>query len=95
MFWRHRTPIDGTGRAPIDRFCTTALVAAALWVRNGAVQDGRGVSGRCAATGERHVTQRELASRLGKPQSFVSEYERGQRRVDVVEFAGHLAGARC
>jgi transcriptional regulator with XRE-family HTH domain len=26
-----------------------------------------------------------LAARLGKPQSFVSEYERGQRRVDVVE----------
>jgi hypothetical protein len=26
-----------------------------------------------------------IAARLGKPQSFVSEYERGQRRVDVVE----------
>ena len=31
------------------------------------------------------VTQQELAKRLAKPQSFVSEYERGQRRVDVVE----------
>ena len=25
----------------------------------------------------------ELAARLGKPQSFVSEYERGQRRGDL------------
>jgi transcriptional regulator with XRE-family HTH domain len=32
-----------------------------------------------------NVTQQELAARLGKPQSFVSEYERGQRRVDVFE----------
>ncbi|MFV3077230.1 helix-turn-helix domain-containing protein [Niveispirillum fermenti] len=33
-----------------------------------------------------HVTQQELASRLGKPQSFISSYENGQRRVDVLEF---------
>jgi transcriptional regulator with XRE-family HTH domain len=32
-----------------------------------------------------NVTQQGLAARLGKPQSFVSEYEWGQRRVDVVE----------
>jgi hypothetical protein len=32
-----------------------------------------------------NVTQQELAARLGKPQSFVPEYERGQRGVDVVE----------
>lgn len=32
------------------------------------------------------VTQLELARRLGKPQSFVSAYERGQRRVDLLEF---------
>lgn len=32
------------------------------------------------------VTQDELASRLGKPQSFVSKSERRQRRIDVVEF---------
>ena len=31
-------------------------------------------------------TQVELARRLGKPQSFVSAYESGQRRVDVIEF---------
>jgi Helix-turn-helix len=43
--------------------------------------------GACLATARRraNVTQQELAARLGKPQSFVSEYERGQRRVDVVE----------
>ena len=33
-----------------------------------------------------NVTQVELAARLRKPQSFVSDYERGQRRVDIAEF---------
>jgi len=32
------------------------------------------------------VTQAELARRIGQPQSFVSKYERQERRVDVVEF---------
>ena len=32
------------------------------------------------------LTQVELSSRLGKPQSYVSKYERGERRIDVVEF---------
>ena len=32
------------------------------------------------------ITQQELARRLGKPQSFVSKYERRERRLDVVEF---------
>ena len=32
------------------------------------------------------VTQIELAQRLGKTQGFVSTIERGDRRVDVIEF---------
>lgn len=32
------------------------------------------------------ISQSETAMRLGKPQSFVSKYERGERRLDVVEF---------
>lgn len=32
------------------------------------------------------VTQVELADRMGKPQSFVSKVERGERRLDVIEF---------
>lgn len=32
------------------------------------------------------ITQAELAEKLGRPQSFVSKYERGERRLDVVEF---------
>lgn len=32
------------------------------------------------------VSQVELAARLGKTQSIVSQIERGVRRVDVVEF---------
>jgi DNA-binding XRE family transcriptional regulator len=32
------------------------------------------------------LTQAQLAERLGRPQSFVSKYETGERRLDVVEF---------
>jgi transcriptional regulator with XRE-family HTH domain len=32
------------------------------------------------------LTQRELADRLHRPQSFVAKYEGGERRIDVVEF---------
>ena len=35
---------------------------------------------------ERGFTQVDLANRLRRPQSFVSKYERGERRLDVVEF---------
>jgi transcriptional regulator with XRE-family HTH domain len=38
------------------------------------------------------LTQAELSSRLNRPQSFVSKYERGERRLDVVEF-GEVAHA--
>jgi transcriptional regulator with XRE-family HTH domain len=31
------------------------------------------------------LTQAELAQRLSHPQSYVSKYERGERRLDVVE----------
>lgn len=32
------------------------------------------------------LTQAEVASELKQPQSFVSKYERGERRLDVIEF---------
>lgn len=32
------------------------------------------------------LSQAEVARRLGGPQSFVSKYEAGERRLDVVEF---------
>jgi len=32
------------------------------------------------------LTQLDVANRLGRPQSFVSKYESGERRLDVVEF---------
>lgn len=31
------------------------------------------------------LTQVELAEKLARPQSFVSKYERGERRLDLVE----------
>ena len=39
-----------------------------------------------AARQQANMTQVELAWRLGKPQSFISAFEAGKRRVDVVEF---------
>lgn len=32
------------------------------------------------------LTQTVLSKKIGKPQSFVSKYESGQRRLDVIEF---------
>ncbi len=36
-------------------------------------------------------TQQDLAKRLKKPQSFVSSYEAGQRRIDLLEFLRIMA----
>jgi transcriptional regulator with XRE-family HTH domain len=38
-----------------------------------------------AARDRAGLTQTELAKLLRKPQSFVSNYERGNRRIDVLE----------
>lgn len=35
---------------------------------------------------QKEVTQLQLAEALGRPQSFVSKYESGERRLDVLEF---------
>ena len=32
------------------------------------------------------LTQQKVADRLKRPQSFVSKYENGERRLDVVEY---------
>jgi transcriptional regulator with XRE-family HTH domain len=54
-----------------------------VWVR----PDEHRVVGQALAElrGRAGVTQEEIARRLGKPQSFVSSYESGQRRIDVLE----------
>jgi transcriptional regulator with XRE-family HTH domain len=45
------------------------------------------VGAALAAVRERAgLTQQQLAKLLRKPQSFVSSYENGQRRIDVLEF---------
>jgi transcriptional regulator with XRE-family HTH domain len=45
------------------------------------------VVGACLAAARQraNLTQVEMAERLGRTQTFVSEIERGQRRVDVLE----------
>ena len=42
----------------------------------------------------RCVTQMELAKAVGKPQSFVSKVESGERRLDVVELLQLLSAMR-
>ncbi|MGQ0651316.1 MAG: helix-turn-helix domain-containing protein [Betaproteobacteria bacterium] len=39
-----------------------------------------------AAREARGITQEEVARRLGRPQSYVSKAEMGERRLDVVEY---------
>ena len=58
--------------------------AAAKWVQ----PEHHKVVGAALAAARRkaNLTQTELAALLGKPQSVVSGYEAGKRRVDVVEF---------
>jgi len=34
----------------------------------------------------RKLTQWDVAQKLGRPQSFVSKYESGERLLDVIEF---------
>jgi len=43
-----------------------------------------------AARARAGVTQQQLADLLDKPQSFVSKYENGERRLDVAEFLAIL-----
>ena len=42
----------------------------------------------CAFRSEAGLRQIDLADRLGKPQSFVSKYESGERRLDLIELRG-------
>ncbi len=45
------------------------------------------LSALVAARKDKGITQQALAKKLKKPQSYVSKFENGERRLDVVEFA--------
>lgn len=40
------------------------------------------------------ITQEELASRLDRPQSYVSKYENGERKLDFIEVLEVCAALR-
>ena len=42
-----------------------------------------------------NLTQVQLASTLKKPQSFISKYEKGERRLDVIEFLDIARAIGC
>lgn len=54
-----------------------------MWVR----PNDQKIVGQCLARARLRAgfTQQQLAKQLAKPQSFVSAYEQGQRRIDVME----------
>ena len=57
--------------------------ARAVWVQQ---REYIAVGAVLASSRERAgLTQQQLAKLLRKPQSFVSNYERGQRRIDILE----------
>ena len=41
---------------------------------------------------ESGVSQRELARRIGRTQTYVSKIERGDQRMDIVELLAYCAG---
>ena len=47
---------------------------------------GRFIEMLIAARKEANMTQTDLAIKLGREQSYVSKFERRERRLDIVEF---------
>jgi transcriptional regulator with XRE-family HTH domain len=44
---------------------------------------------------KQNLTQKEVAARLKKPQSYVSKYETGERRLDIVELLDVCEAINC
>lgn len=77
-------------KSEIQGFCVPCLpVSRGVRVEKTLHSDahGRLVALLVAARRHARLTQAELAARLDRPQQFVSNYESGQRRIDLVELA--------
>ena len=48
-----------------------------------------------AARSQVGLTQSDVALRLGRPQSFVSKYENGERTLDLIEFLDVCSVLSC
>lgn len=49
------------------------------------VEDKKVLENLRKARGEAGLKQEDVAQKLGKPQSYISKIERGERRIDVVK----------
>lgn len=43
----------------------------------------------------RGLSMRDLATRLGKPHTYVQKVEQGERRLDVVEYVWYCSSLGC
>ena len=87
---RAPSPLGGVSNPPWDIpswDISSVLVASALHSN----EYQAFVKRLCAARKKAGLSQAQVAKALGKPQSFVSKCESGERRVDAVELAAYVS----